>query len=146
MKIDGQARDEARSRFANAVKACLTPTPIEKPVREFALKAEAFNDEDGVLIMALSKANVYDRENERALLPALKAATWRLCMNGGPKDGFNFNHDQAVKAEMVGCYFDYDTERAIVHLRPERDIYEAAKKGKIVGLSWEGPYQLEESR
>jgi len=144
MKIDGQARDEARGRFTNAVKACLEPTP-EVKTQTFALKAESFQDEDGVIVMALSKANVYDREQERALLPSLKAATWRLAMNGGPKDGFNFNHAEAVKADMVGCYFDYDTERCIVHLRPESSVYEAAKKGQVVGLSWEGPYRLEDS-
>lgn len=144
MRLSGEQRDQLAADQFNAVKACLHK---EEPKTEaFALKAESFQDEDGVIIAALSQAGIYDREKERALIPALKAATWRLAMKGGPPKGFNMNHGDAIGADMVGVYYDYDTNKTVVHIRPhDRAVYEAAKAGEISGLSWEGPYRLRDS-
>lgn len=143
----GEERETAFARHHSAVKALLHTQEVEQPkTAAVAIKAESFQDEDGVIIAVLSQAGVYDREQERALIPALKAATWRLAMKGGPPKGFNFNHEDPIGADLVGVYYDYDHDRTVVHIRPhDREIYEAAKAGEVSGLSWEGPYRLKDS-
>jgi hypothetical protein len=135
----------------------IAPTHASTPARKafesrsgaskaIAFKADAFQDDDGVIIGKVSVAGNFDRQNERVLEPALKAATWELAANPS-RVGVDVNHEQqAIGCDIVGCYYSYADKACIVHLRPhDRAIYEAARDGEIIGFSWSGPYQLTEA-
>lgn len=128
-----------------AVKAAVAPTPRAQ-TPQIAFKATGFIDDDGVIIARVSVADVRDAEKERATEAALKAATWELAMKSRPV-AVDLNHDKAaiIDCDIVGVFYDYADKATVVHLRPhDRAIYEAAKSGEIVGMSWSGPYLLSE--
>lgn len=142
--------------LATALKR-IAPTHASTPARKafeslagashaIAFKADAFQDDDGIIIGKVSVAGNFDRQNERVLEPALKAATWNLAMNPSAV-GVDINHEQqTIGCDIVGCYYSYADKACIVHLRPhDRDVYDAARDGKIIGMSWAGPYQLTEA-
>lgn len=129
--------------------AATTSQPATKasavPTVSYSFKAEASQDEDGIIIGRVSVAGNFDRENERVLETALKAATWKLAMDGC--QGVDINHEaETIGCDVVGVYYDYGVKACVVHLRPhDRAIYDAAKSGEIVGMSWTGPYTLQEA-
>ena len=127
----------------------------KKAVEAFAkvtvgFKAESFDDEEGIIIGKLSVAGNFDRENERVLLPALKAATYELARNiGTPNVAVDENHDEdAMKCDVLQTWIGHpmpDENATYVAVRPhDPAVFEDAKKGAFVGFSWSGPYVLEE--
>ena len=115
----------------------------------FELSAlKAADDEEGIIVGKVSVAGNFDREKERAQLPALKAATFNLVKKiGTDAVAVDINHeDEAIKCDILQAWIGEpmpDPNAAYVALRPQDpEIYEAAKKGLIVGMSWSGPYQL----
>jgi hypothetical protein len=131
------------TNFSAAIKAALAPTRSAVSV---AVKASESEDDDGVIITRLSVADVRDRENERVTEAALKAAVWELAMKASVEVSYDFNHlIDGVECDLVGVYYDYAEKAAVIHLRPhDRAVYEAAKCGEIIGMSWSGPYRLSE--
>jgi hypothetical protein len=136
--------------FSDAVKAAVAPAPrsvAPANTTTLAVKADSFNDEDGIIIVKVSVADVRDREKERAPLDVLKDATHELAMKGRPVD-VDLNHDVVIGCDIVGVWIGDpmpDPNAAYVQLRPhDRAIYEDAKAGEICGMSWSGPYRLSE--
>jgi hypothetical protein len=144
-------RDANAASFLNAVKSCVQtktgPEPKEPGKQMISFKATSFDDEDGVIIGKVSVADVRDREKERATEAALKSATWELAMKSRPVT-CDFNHDQAFKCDVVGVWYGEpmpDAKACYVMLKPhDREVYEAAKSGEVIGMSWTGPYRLED--
>lgn len=140
-----------QDNFLAAVKACVETKTARDVQTEtdlhFAFKATSFDDADGVIIGKVSVADVRDREKERATEAALKSATWELAMKSRPVT-CDFNHDEGVKCDIVGVWYGEpmpDPKACYVMLKPhDRDVYEAAKAGEIIGMSWSGPYRLED--
>jgi hypothetical protein len=138
-----------------AVKAVPVVAEFSENHATFAFKS--FDDEEGIVIGKLSVAENFDLENERIRLPALKAATYELVRNIGlgkfdtvGKDaatGVDINHEkEAIKCDVLMAWVGEpmpEPNACYVAVRPhDREIYEAAKKGDIVGFSWSGPYKL----
>jgi hypothetical protein len=119
-----------------------------EPKSGIAIKATSFDDEAGVIIAKVSVAGVQDREKETAQPIPLREATYELAMKARPVD-VDLNHDAVVGCDIVGVWFGDpmpDPNAAYVALRPhDRQVYEDAKNGDIIGMSWSGPYVLSEA-
>lgn len=113
-------------------------------------RAVKASDEEGIIIGKLSVAGNFDRENERVQLAALKAATYQLVRDigatkpdGTPKVTVDLCHDKAIKADVLWAAIGDplpDPNACYVCIRPhDRQIFEDAKAGKIIGMSFTGP-------
>lgn len=136
--------------FLRAVSALLRPTAAKAyPNRlRLAFKAESVDAVEGVIIAKLSKAELFDRENERIPLDVLKRATYELVRKIGLKSvSVDVNHGaKSIACDVLQAWIGDpmpDSLATYVMLKPhDRSLIEAAKAGRIHGMSWSGPYKL----
>lgn len=148
----GYALNNQPAPLYDALHALLKPQSATKAATSdvrFELTAiKASEEDEGVIIGKLSVAGNFDREKERVTLPALKAATFNLVKKiGTDAVAVDINHeDEAIKCDILQAWIGEpmpDPTATYVALRPhDPDVYECAKKGGIVGMSWSGPYKL----
>jgi len=133
-------------------------------------KAIAVDEEQGVLIAVASTAGNVDNDGDVISVPGLRDLAYDF--TAGDRR-FKSNHQQDIKCELVGSWvgspilksgrvlqageeptaddpivaisLEKGTECAwIVALRPDPSIIQAAKSGKVTGLSWGGVATTEE--
>ena len=145
----GYLSDTIAAIACNRVAAKAAPLAVEPAAKQkltFAFKS--FSDEKGIIVAKVSVAGVFDLENERVTEAALEAATYELVANiGAGKAAVDINHEtEPIACDILQCWFGDpmpDSKAAYVALRPhDRAIYEAAKSGEIIGMSWSGNYRL----
>jgi hypothetical protein len=155
-----QALRRARNRaIAEKAAALRKLPPDQRDVARLGLgaglmfRAIKASDEEGIIIGKVSVAGNFDRENERVQLAALKAATYKLVRDigttkadGSPAVTVDLCHDKTIKAEVLMAWTGHaldDPNACYVAIRPaDRSIYDDAKAGKIIGMSFAGPYTL----
>jgi hypothetical protein len=136
--------------FSTAMKAAVASN-LPSSRTAVAFKADSVDEAEGIIIGKVSVAGIFDRENERVELHALKSATYELVRSIGHENvGVDINHEQdAIKCDVLMAWIGDpmpDPLATYVALRPhDKTVFEAAKAGEIVGMSWSGPYLLREA-
>jgi hypothetical protein len=115
---------------------------------QLAFKAEKVDAERGIIVAKLSKADVFDRESEMIPLDVLERATFELVKKIGLKSiSVDVNHKgESIPCDVLAAWLGApmpDEKATYVMLRPhDRSIFNAAKEGRMHGLSWSGAYKL----
>lgn len=145
----GYLSDTIAAIACNRVAAKAAPLAAEPAAnRKLTFAFKSFSDEKGIIVAKVSVAGIFDLENERVTEAALEAATYELVANiGAGKAAVDINHEsEPIDCQILQAWYGDpmpEPTACYVALRPaDREIYEAAKSGKITGMSWAGNYKL----
>jgi len=158
VKVEAQQKLEAENAEARALLEA-NGVKVDVTVAEPAAKSLAFafkaNEELGVIEGIASVADIFDRENERVQKGALIDMAFSFCAKA--KRQFKLNHEKNIPCDLVESFTGAPTKvpgvidhtvksHWFVTLRPhDAEILEAAKAGKIIGMSWGGGKEVKDA-